>query len=199
MSALDRQVFFKGFRKKLYDTFGKAEGLKLWAEAGKEYDDILKNDPSLKSHKGAMALSAVALYRVLERNGKDGEGLLNDFGRTMGKKYAKIVHVLTSIPGVDRLLWNNIEKIMDKMSGEDLGYKREIVSEPPAMYGVDILSCPYHDICKQLGNEKAALCICSMDKEYMKGFHHIRYERETSVAEGADCCDYRLRFDKNKK
>lgn len=34
---------------------------------------------------------------------------------------------------------------------------------------------------------------------YMKGFHRIRYERTTAVPEGAECCDYRLRFDWNKK
>ena len=28
-----------------------------------------------------------------------------------------------------------------------------------------------------------------MDKAYMKGFHHIRYERTKAVSEGADCCD----------
>ena len=34
---------------------------------------------------------------------------------------------------------------------------------------------------------------------YMQGFHRIRYERTTAVSEGAECCDYRLRFDPEKK
>ena len=88
---------------------------------------------------------------------------------------------------------------MDKMSGEALGYKRRIVSRPPEMFGVDILSCPYHEIARALGCEEAVLCICHMDKAYMKGFHHIRYERSASVSEGAECCDYRLSFDKSKR
>ena len=88
--------------------------------------------------------------------------------------------------------------IMDKMSGAAKGYRRRIVSEPPDMYGVDILSCPYHELAKQLGAEKAVLCICHLDKAYMKGFHHIRYERTTAVSEGAGCCDYRLRYDPEK-
>lgn len=33
---------------------------------------------------------------------------------------------------------------MDKMSGEALGCKRRIVSKPPELYGVNILSCPYY-------------------------------------------------------
>ena len=34
--------------------------------------------------------------------------------------------------------------------------------------------------------------ICAMDKEYMKGFCGIRYERSQAVSEGAPYCDYRL-------
>jgi hypothetical protein len=52
---------------------------------------------------------------------------------------------------------------------------------------------------KQLGTENAVLCICHMDKAYMKGFHRIRYERTTAVSEGAECCDYRLRYDPGKE
>lgn len=35
--------------------------------------------------------------------------------------------------------------------------------------------------------------ICCMDKEYMTGFRGIDYKRTKSVAEGNECCDYRLR------
>ncbi len=109
------------------------------------------------------------------------------------------MHALTSLPGVSRLLWKRVDRIMDSMSGEARGYRRRIVSEPPDMYGVDILACPYHELAKQLGAEKAVLCICHMDKAYMKGFCHIRYEHTTAVSEGAECCDYRLRYDPRKR
>ncbi|MBQ8995047.1 MAG: L-2-amino-thiazoline-4-carboxylic acid hydrolase [Oscillospiraceae bacterium] len=199
MRELDKQFFFRGIKKTLREEFGDAQSKKMWEEACDEYDRILVEDPSLKEHKGTMAIPAVALFRVLSNRGVDAEELLNGYGRQMGVKFASIVHGITSIPGVSNYLWKNIWKIMDKMSSEELGYRRRIVSEPPEMYGVDILSCPYHEVCKELGSERAALCICSMDLEYMKGFHHIRYERESSVADGADCCRYRLRFDENKK
>ena len=198
MKKLDHEFFFRKFKDVLCREFGKEEGLGLWKEAGLEYERLFSENPSLKSHKGVMAVPCVALYRVLRKNGKDAEELLNAYGRMMGKKFAKAVHVFTSVPGIHRILWKHIDRIVDNASSEQKGYTRRIVSEPPVMYGVDILSCPYHDVCKELGSEKAALCICSMDKEYMKGFRHIRYERTGSVAEGAECCDYRLRLDKDK-
>ena len=106
---------------------------------------------------------------------------------------------MTALPGVSRLIWRHVEGIMDRMSSEKLGYKRRIVSDPPEMFGVDILSCPYHELAKELGTEKAVLCICHMDKAYMQGFRRIRYERTKAVSESTACCDYRLHFDENKR
>ena len=53
---------------------------------------------------------------------------------------------------------------MNKMSGEVLGYKRRIVSKLPEMYGVDILSCPYHELARDLGCEKAVLAFATWTK-----------------------------------
>ena len=199
MNPLDKQWFYRGFRKQLRAELGRQKADVVWREAGQEYTRILTTDPSLKRHKGAMTLPAVALYRTLTSRGENAEALLNAYGDRMGRRFAGIVHGITSIPGVSRLIWRHVAGIMDRMSGENLGYRRRIVSEPPDLYGVDILSCPYHELAKALGNEKAVLCICHMDKAYMKGFRHIRYERMTAVSEGAECCDYRLRFDRNRK
>ncbi|MCR5794050.1 MAG: L-2-amino-thiazoline-4-carboxylic acid hydrolase [Solobacterium sp.] len=199
MNPLNRQWFYRGFHKKLAAALGREAADRIWDDAGKEYSCILAEQPDLKRHKGAMTLPAAALYRVLSARGEDAEALLNSYGRETGKRFARIIHVLTSLPGADRLVWNHVDIIMKKASSEKLGYRSRIVSEPPRMYGVDILSCPYHELAKMLGNEKAVLCICCMDKEYSQGFRHIRYDRNSAVSEGARACEYRLRFDTAKE
>ena len=199
MNPLNRQWFYRGFRKRLVASLGRDAAGRLWENAGKEYSRILVSQPELKRHKGAMTLPAVALYRALAAGGEDAEGLLNSYGENMGKHFARIIHALTSLPGADRLVWRHVSGVMERASSEKLGYKRELVSEPPGMYGVDILSCPYHELAKQLGDEKAVLCICHMDKEYSQGFRHIRYDRHSAVSEGARACAYRLRFDPEKE
>ena len=198
MNPLNRQFFYKGFHKTLAASLGREAANSIWDEAGKELDRILTLQPELKRHKGAMTLPAVALYRALTAHGEDAEGLLNAYGEDMGRRFARIIHALTSLPGADRLVWRHVDGIMKKASSEKLGYRSVLVSEPPRMYGVDILSCPYHELAKQLGEEKAVLCICHMDKEYSQGFRHIRYDRNSAISEGARACEYRLRFDAKK-
>lgn len=194
MNPMDRQLFFKGFYRMLCTELSPARASVIWHEAGQEYTRILTADPKIKKHKGAMAIPVVALYKALSEQGEDAERLLNAYGDRLGRKFARAAQGITCIPGVSRILWRHVDSIMDKMSSEKHGYKRRIVSEPPEMYGVDILSCPYHELARELGAEKAVLCICHLDKAYMKGFQHIRYERTTAVSEGAECCDYRLHY-----
>ena len=199
MNPMNRQLFYRGLRGKLRAAVGRKAAGDLWREAGREYAGMLRADPSLRRHRGAMVLPAVALYRVMLRRGLDAEALLSAHGGDMGRRFAKVVHGVTLLPGVPQFIWRHVEGIMDRMSSEKLGYRRRIVSRPPEMFGVDILSCPYHELARALGAGRAVLCICHMDREYMKGFHHIRYERTTAVSEGAECCDYRLRFDRSKR
>ena len=199
MNPLNRQWFYKGFHRRLADSLGIAAADQVWRDAGEKFSGILASQPELKRHKGAMTLPAVALYRALTARGEDAEGLLNAYGEDMGKRFARIIHALTSLPGADRLVWRHVGSVMEKASSDKLGYRRELVSDPPDMYGVDILSCPYHELAKQLGDEKAVLCICHMDKAYSRGFRHIRYDRNSAVSEGARACEYRLRFDPEKE
>lgn len=198
MNRLDMDLFFRGFRKFLTASIPAEQTDVIWKEAGDEYDRILKNQPELKKHKGAMVLPAVALYRALSANSLDAEESLNGYGEHMGKRFAAMVHGITGIPGVSRFIWNHAQKLTAKMSSEKMGYRRRLVSDLPEMYGVDILSCPYHELAKELETEKAVLCICHMDKEYSRGFRKLRYDRNSALPEGAECCEYRLRFDENK-
>ena len=199
MNPLNKHNFYKPFRKTLIAEFGDSEGAQIWEEAGEELDRITTENPGLEDRNGSLVVPLVALYKTLEAHSKDAEGLLNAFGDQRGEFFAKLVRVFTSTPGVERLIWKNGNRLMHAMSAPSLGYKRRIMSSPPDMIGVDILSCPYHELAKELGEEKAVLAICHIDKKYMQGFRHIRYERNTAVSEGAECCDYRLSFDKEKK
>ena len=198
MNPLNKEWFYRGFHKTLKSTLSKEQADRIWHDAGQEYAQIVSQNPGIERRKGAMVLPSVALYRTLQSYGQNAELMLDRYGEYMGKHFARIIHVLTSIPGADRLVWRNVNGVMKAASSEKAGYTSELVSDPPEMYGVDILSCPYHELAKELGDEKAVLCICHMDKEYSQGFKHIRYDRNSAVSEGARACEYRLRFDVNK-
>ena len=197
---LSKSLIFKDFRKTLVQEFGEATAELIWHNANLRYETLSKDYRNLDSDSRMMILPAAALLGTLNKFAPEQAlPLLTTYGAHMGEKLAKIVHTVTSIPGVPQLLWHNMPKLMRTMSSPKKGYTRYIVSETHELVGVDILSCPLHDAAVKIGMPEAALIVCAMDKAYMTGFKNIRYTRTTSVAEGAECCDYRLRYDRNKE
>lgn len=196
---LSKSMIFKGFRKVLASQFGEARAAEIWHDANANLISLERWKKELDSDSRMMILPAAALYAALQKHAPEQElTLLIEYGTQTGEKIARIVHGITSIPGLSKLLWKHMPTLMRTMSSPDKGYTRRIVSETRELVGVDILSCPLHDSAVKIGVPEAALVVCAMDKAYMTGFKHIRYTRTTSVAEGAECCDYRLRYDETK-
>ena len=100
--------------------------------------------------------------------------------------------MLTALPGIPTLMWKNMDKIAAKMSD---GYEVKNLQVDKDRCFMDITACPLFDRAKALGTPEAVQMICCMDKEYMNGFRGVGYKRTKSVAEGDDCCDYRLTRD----
>lgn len=200
MGKLEKSVIYKGFKRVLEEQFHKDTAAQIWTEANKNLCDLERQYPDITGDNKMMVLPAAALYKTLcKYKPKQALILLKEYGTETGEKILKIIHAFTSIPGVSGILWKNMPALMRKTSSPKKGYTRRIVSETDEMVGVDILSCPLYDAALQIGVPEAAQVVCAIDKAYMTGFKYIDYTRTTSVAEGDKCCDYRLRFDKNKK
>jgi len=200
MSRLSKSFIYKGFIKDLKEHYGDSAAKDIWKEADAYLRDFEATQKDMDSDSRMMILPAASLYIALyKRDPENALEILKDYGTRMGNKIAGIVHTVTSVPAVSGLIWKNAAKLMRNMSSEQKGYTRRIVSESDKLVAVDILSCPLHDAAVRIGIPEAAQVVCAMDKAYMTGFRHIKYTRTTSVAEGDNCCDYRLSYDKNKR
>lgn len=197
---LKKSLVYKDFYKELLKCFSVTQAKEIWNEANSKYALLSSQYADIDSDSKMMILPAVALYEVLQTrlSQEDALTMLKNYGKITGEKIAKTIYAFTSIPFVSRILWKNMPYLMRKMSGPEKGYIRKIVSEDETLVGVDILSCPLHNVAVELGVPEIATVVCAMDKAYMSGFKYIRYTRTTSVAEGDICCDYRLFFDRNK-
>lgn len=196
---MKNRFLFKDLKKILISRYGKDIAEKIWEEAEQEYRRFDKMLPDVKGD-GQMMLPVAAYYSTLrEVDPENALPLLCEYGTQTGLKLKKWIHGITSIPGVPALLWRNMPMLMDKSSSAKKGYTRRMPELPTGVAGVDILTCPIHDVAVKLGMPEAARIVCAMDKQYMNGIKNIDYVRTMSVAEGGECCDYRLSFNKRKK
>ncbi|MCR5596150.1 MAG: L-2-amino-thiazoline-4-carboxylic acid hydrolase [Lachnospiraceae bacterium] len=186
---LDKSIF-KNFKKDLTARYGTDKALRIWDYAKKEYLKLLGNEPDLDKSSKEYSFPAVALYRAVDHFAP-GEALdvTRAFGTKTGLRLKKIFGRITALPGIPSFMWKHMDKIAAKLSD---GYEVKNYRVENDKCFMDIVSCPLYEKAKELGTAEATQMICCMDKEYMNGFRGIDYKRTKSVAEGDECCDYRL-------
>lgn len=188
---LERSFIWGKFRKELVKRYGEEKAASMWKYAEEEIVKLEAEDPGADDTDKSFVFPAVALYRAVEYFAP-GEALevTRAYGTKTGLRMKEIFRWITAIPGVPTLMWMNMDKIAAKMSA---GYDCENVIVGEHLCSLDVIRCPIYDKAKALGTPEAAQVVCCMDKKYMTGFRGIDYKRTKSVAEGDECCDYRLR------
>ena len=202
MKTISSSIIYKNLYKDLEAEFGYTEAHKIWA-LSERLNKYLYEKYSAEDRYGNadMLFPAAAVLLALRKRQPDHPAmeLLRAYGTKTGERLKKLIHTVTLLPGAPTLIWKNIDRISDFASSEKLGYTRRGLEVTESTSQVDVLSCPLHEMAKKMGLPEVCQTICAMDKVYMTGFRHIQYRRTKSVAEGDDCCDYRLWWDKSKK
>ena len=200
MGKLDRSFVFKKCKRVIDEKYGLDKSDAVWNTANAELKHLLQENKNIGSDEKMMVLPLCAIYTAMEKMGiDDALDVLKEYGIRAGEDISKMIYKVTSFPGLSKLLWKNMPKLMRATSSPKKGYERRIVSETAELVGVDILRCPLCEAAKKLGVPEITEVICLIDKGQMTGFRYIDYTRTKALGNGDDYCDYRLRFDKNKK
>ncbi len=200
MPKLSGSFIYKGFKKVLISKLGKSEAEHIWKYADGEYTTLMKQYRDVTSDEKLMILPLYAIYKSMKNNNvEEPLAMLKDYAVNTGRRMSKIIHGITSVPFVSKLLWMNMPKLMRANSSPEKGYERRILSESKDLVGVDILKCPLHELTKKFAVPELASVVCIIDKGQMTGFKYIDYARTLALGDGDEYCDYRLKYNKEKK
>ena len=191
MMRLQKSFIYKSFYKDLMERYGSEKAAAIWQYADEELEKLTSAHKDADRNSLTFVFPAAALYRAVEHFAP-GEALsvTREYGTRTGIRLRNIIRKVTALPGIPDLMWKNMDKIAAKMSD---GYDCENLVLEEHLCSLDVKRCPLYDKAKEIGTPEAVQMICCMDKEYMTGFRGIDYMRTKSVAEGDECCDYRLR------
>ena len=200
MGKLDKSFVFKKCKSFLAEKYGADMSNAVWRAADVELSHLLQEHKNIGFDEKMMVLPLCALYTAMKKMGiDDALDVLKEYGIQAGDDISKMIYRITSFPGLSKLLWKNMPKLMRITSSPKKGYERRIISETSELVGVDIIRCPLYETAKLLGVPEITEIVCLIDKGQMTGFRHIDYTRTKALGNGDDFCDYRLRFKENKK
>ncbi len=189
-NTLKKSFVFKHFYSEVTEKYGKAKAKDIWNYAESEFVRLKNSEPYADKGSVSYVFPAVALYRSVEHfYPEEALVITRGFGTKMGLRLKGIFSRITALPGIPSLMWKRMDSIAAKLSD---GYEIVNLKVTNEQCFMDVVSCPLYDKARELGTPEAIQMICCMDKEYMNGFRGVDYKRTKSVAEGDDCCDYRL-------
>jgi len=190
-NKLSQSYVYKKFRKELVHRYGKEKAAAIWEEAGMKLRKFEMAETEADKTSEMFVFPAVALYQAIDHYAPgDALAVTRDYGTRFGQQVRRIFRIITAFPGVPALIWKHMDKLAGKMSD---GYGTRNVVITTEQCAMDVISCPVCDMAKKLGTPEAAQMICCMDKVYMTGIRGMDYKRTKSLAEGNDCCDYRMK------
>lgn len=200
MGKLDRSFVYRKFKTVLRETYGREKADVIWKDADAQFSRLLKEYGNAGFDEKIMILPLSALYTAMQNHEVENAlALLKEYGKQFGEELSALIGKITAFPGLSKVLWNNMPALMRMASDSRKGYERRIVSETKELVGVDILTCPLHEMAKKLGTPEITSVVCLIDKGQMTGFRDIDYTRTKALGDGDAYCDYRLRWDRNKK
>ncbi len=184
------KTFINDIKIELITKYGDDKACKIWKYANAEYLKLKADKPDADKADRSRIFPVVAVYRAIEHYDKENAlSVTRAYGTKKGLKMKKKYLRITSLPGIPALMWKNMKKIIKKLCD---GYEVKNLQVDESKCFMDVTGCPLYDRAQALGTPEAVQMICCMDKEYMNGFRGVDYKRTKSVAEGDDCCDYRL-------
>ncbi len=198
MSKANGEKLFNGCRPFIVRLVGEAKADEVLADAHKRYEELLeenKEEPkAMDPHTKARIYPGISVFESLLKAGcsrEDAAQVIYDFYDVAAGKGAKMLQTLMKIPGLYKKVPKIAANMLDKSFGADAGFtsvKRKV--DKTGMH-IDMMVCPYNDICRKYGCPEIIKAFCHSDDVAYGHMHpKLDWARTKTLGRDGDCCDF---------
>lgn len=206
MSKTDGKLLFNGCRQFIIKLVGEEKAKEVMDDAYKRYAELLeenKEEPkAMDPHTKARIYPAISVFESLVKAGctrEEAAQVIYDHFDFSAEKGAKVLRMILKVPGLYKKIPKIASSMIDKSFGADAGFrsvKRKV--DKDGMH-IDMMVCPYNEICKKYGCPEIVKAFChSDDVAYGNMNPNLSWERTKTLGRGGDCCDFIINV-KHKK
>ena len=151
---------------------------------------------AVQMHTRSRIYPAIAVFEALVAVGtsrEDAAQLILDFYMTRAQKPARAIQKLLKIPGLYRVVPKLFLIGVNKMFGPEAGFKAKHYETENGCFQMDMLECPYRNICRKYGCPEIVPAFCASDDVAYGNMHpKLIWGRTKTLGRGDDCCDFKL-------
>lgn len=186
------------------ETCGQIKTASILEQAQKYYNEIIAENAdepkAMYAHTRERIYPGIAYFRAITEAGisrEDAADLFLRFYRKRAEKPAAKLRNLLKLPGLYKLVPRIFKTVMKKNFGTDAGFKSVERKDAKGELHVDMLVCPYYEICTKYGCPEIIPTFCETDDVAYGNMHpKVIWGRTKTLGKGGDCCDFKIRIKK---
>lgn len=163
---------------------------RLFAENANATDEKMR-------HLKGQILPGIAAYETLQTVMSKEDALSTVHGYVEKHAYnsRKSLKVFMCIPGLYRLVPGLFAKGVKKIFNEAAGFASNDIQTRGGVWRIDMVKCPYNDVCTKYGCPELCACFCDSDDITYDNLHkNLLWHRTKTLGKGGDCCDFCLKI-----
>lgn len=172
----------------------------VMANAWARYDALCAENANeskaVQQHTRSRIYPAISVFEALVKAGISREEtaqLILDFYMARAQRPAKMIQNLLKIPGLYKAAPKLFLVGVNKMFGPDAGFKAKHYEEKQGCFRIDMLECPYMNICRKYGCPEIVPAFCASDDVAYGNMHpKLIWGRTKTLGRGDACCDFKL-------
>ena len=176
------------------------KSMAILSTAWEQYDALCTENAdepkAVQTHTRSRIYPAIALFKSLIAapvSREDAAQLILDFYMTRAQKPAKAIQNLLKIPGLYKAVPNLFLVGVNKMFGPDAGFKAKHYEAKQGCFRIDMLECPYMNICKKYSCPEIVPAFCASDDVAYGNMHpKLIWGRTKTLGRGDEYCDFKL-------
>ena len=204
MSKTKGDLLFNGCKQFVVALVGEDKAKEVMTNAHKRYDELLKENKdepkAMDPHTKARIYPAISVFESLLKAGcsrEEAAQVIYDFYDLFAKKGAKVLQGILKIPGLYKKIPKFACKMIDKSFGSNAGFKSIKRKVDKNVMHVDMMVCPYNNICRKYGCPEIVKAFCHSDDIAYGNMHpKLIWARTKTLGRGGDCCDFIINIKK---
>lgn len=147
-------------------------------------------------HLENQIMPAIAAYESLQcvMSKQEAFYIIHSYVERRAVRSKKIFKLLMRIPNLYRRVPGIFGKHTPKFFGEKAGFQANEIQVDKNVWRIDMIKCPYHDMCISHGCPELCCCFCDSDDiTYGDLDKNLLWQRFKTLGRGNDCCDFCLK------
>ncbi|MBQ8201206.1 MAG: L-2-amino-thiazoline-4-carboxylic acid hydrolase [Clostridia bacterium] len=191
--SIRRKPMPKSLRKGFIASGWEGHLTGVYLRAAELFAEHADASPALHTHLEQL-LPCIAFYETVKRITGSQEEAIAFFDKWAFIEIEKLMPMVRGVMklGLYRLMPTACGWMLDRMFGEKAGFAYRAVPGG-RKFSVDMIRCPYVEICRKYGCPEMAQFACRADDITYGNLHpRLNWARTQTLGTGGECCDFRL-------